>query len=80
MFESSYFSIFTYFHQSGGLAKAEKYFLVKMLKSQHAPVAQWIRAPVFGTGCRRFESCLAHQAWKLDIGKWKVEICSARQI
>ena len=22
-----------------------------------APVAQWIRAPVFGTGCRRFESC-----------------------
>ena len=62
MFESGYFSIFICFHQSGGLAKAEKYFLVKMLKSQHAPVAQWIRAPVFGTGCRRFESCLAHQS------------------
>jgi hypothetical protein len=65
MFESSYFSTFICFHQSGGLAKAKKYFLVKMLKSQHAPVAQWIRAPVFGTGCRRFESCLAHQNSKI---------------
>ena len=26
-----------------------------------APVAQWIRAPVFGSGCRGFESLRAHK-------------------
>ncbi len=27
----------------------------------YAPVAQRIRAPVFGTGCRRFESVLGYK-------------------
>ena len=33
---------------------------VRVPPDPHAPVAQWIRAPVFGTGCRGFESLRAH--------------------
>ncbi len=32
----------------------------------HGPVAQWIRAPVFGTGCRGFESLPGRQ-WYLPM-------------
>ena len=32
-----------------------------------APIAQWIRALVFGTRCRRFESCWVYQSLKLEL-------------
>lgn len=34
---------------------------IMFAEPSNAPVAQWIRASVFGTECRGFESLLAHK-------------------